>query len=146
MNDRNDRQKKCAVKQEVAAMKLNLANLEARAGAEAQARAAAVAQDLDKAREQISCTKECMELMRKPNEEKGLYHYVQMRIVDTYTELAAEHMLCMLLFWKLLYELDRAKRVISLSRGERDIYSVFKCSMISVNDGPVEGHLGVPVG
>ena len=90
---------------------------------------------LEDANERITSERQCMEFLRNPNEAKPLYNYVMMRIFDTYKDFPPAQKLCILCFWELLYNLDETK-VVELSRGELHIYSVFKCSLITVKNGP----------
>ena len=103
--------------------------------AHSEARAADEARKLAKAEKELSLERECMKFLEKPLEGEVLRNFVKMRIFDTYKGFPAAQKRCMLQFWEELYTLEKSK-VVELSRGERDIYSVFKCSMISVNDGP----------
>lgn len=117
------------------------ADAEALARADLIARAHSRARELEKANEEIKKAnkvitgeRECMKFLEKPREVDALYNFVVMRIFDTYKDFPPAQKRCILSFWQVLYELDKLK-VIELYRDERDIYSVFKCSMISVNDG-----------
>lgn len=99
--------------------------------AHSEARAAAEARKLAKAEEELSGQRACMEFLQKPDEREVMYIYVMMRIFDTYGDWPAAQKLCILIFWKELYTLEKSK-VVQFYRGERDIYSVFKFSMLTV--------------
>jgi hypothetical protein len=103
--------------------------------AHSQARAADEARKLAKAENELSLERACMEFLRKPREGEVLGNFVKMRIFDTYARFPAAQKRCILAFWEELDRLEKIK-VVQFYRGERDIYSVFKCSMITVLDGP----------
>jgi len=103
--------------------------------AHSEARAADEARKLAKAENELSRERACMEFLKKPREDETLYNFVLMRIFDTYSGFPAAQKRCILCFWEELYKLEKNK-VVEFYRGERDVYSVFKCSMITVHDGP----------
>ena len=103
--------------------------------AHSEARAADEARKLAKAENELSRERACMEFLKKPREDDVLGNFVMRRIFDTYAGFPAAQKLCILCFWEELYKLEKSK-VVEFYRGERDVYSVFKCSMITVRDGP----------
>ena len=110
-------------------------NARAHVVAHSQARAADEARKLAKAENELSLERACMVFLEKPLEGEVLRNFVKMRIFDTYKGFPAAEKRCILRFWEELYTLEKSK-VVEFYRDERDIYSVFKCSMITVLDGP----------
>ncbi len=126
--------KDCALDHEIARADAELMG-RTQVVAHSEARAADEARELAKAKNELSRERACMEFLNKPDESDVLDNYVKRRIFDTYFDFPAAQKLCILCFWKELYKLEKSK-VVEFYRGERDVYSVFKCSIIIVHDGP----------
>ena len=102
--------------------------------AHSEARAADEARKLAEAEKELLLERVCMEFLNKPDEGDVVDNFVKRRIFDTYKGFPPAQKWCILCFWEELYKLEKSK-VVEFYRGPRDVYSVFKYSMIIVNDG-----------